>query len=122
MALRSLCSKPQIERLEGEVEQWMVASEQLQKLGEEAVAEVSEEAESLREEVITLTQKYEEEVHRRREVEAELAQRMLRPTHLLTRRKRVLRFFFFFPTDIAESEKKLGELDAVLGRLMNIGK
>jgi hypothetical protein len=30
--------------------------------------------------------------------------------------------FFFFPTDIAESEKKLGELDAVLGRLMNIGK
>jgi chromosome segregation ATPase len=67
----------QIERLEGEVEQWMVASEQLQKLGEEAVAEVSEEAESLREEVITLTQKYEEEVHRRREVEAELAQRTL---------------------------------------------
>lgn len=65
----------QIERLEGEVEQWMVASEQLQKLGEEAVAEVSEEAESLREEVISLTQKYEEEVHRRREVEAELAQR-----------------------------------------------
>lgn len=72
----------QIERLEGEVEQWMVASEQLQKLGEEAVAEVSEEAESLREEVITLTQKYEEEVHRRREVEAELAQRTLRPTRL----------------------------------------
>ena len=99
----------------------MVASEQLQKLGEEAVAEVSEEAESLREEVITLTQKYEEEVHRRREVEAELAQRTLRPTHLLTRRKRVLSFFCF-PTDIAESEKKLGELDAVLGRLMNIGK
>jgi chromosome segregation ATPase len=46
------------------------------------VAEVSEEAESLREEVITLTQKYEEEVHRRREVEAELAQRTLRPTRL----------------------------------------
>jgi ribosomal protein L9 len=98
----------------------MVASEQLQKLGEEAVAEVSEEAESLREEVITLTQKYEEEVHRRREVEAELAQRTLSVslhcgsdavTHL------VLSY-----SDIAESEKKLGELDAVLGRLMNIGK
>ena len=97
MALRSLCLKQQIERLEGEVEQWMVASEQLQKLGEEAVAEVSEEAESLREEVITLTQKYEEEVHRRREVEAELAQRTLRPTHLLMRRKRALSSFFCFP-------------------------
>lgn len=60
----------------------MVASEQLQKLGEEAVAEVSEEAESLREEVISLTQKYEEEVHRRREVEAELAQRTPQSTFL----------------------------------------
>ena len=30
----------EIERLENEVEQWMAASEQLQKLGEDAVAEV----------------------------------------------------------------------------------
>eukprot|EP01090_Pellita_catalonica_P017051 TRINITY_DN5066_c0_g1_i2.p1 TRINITY_DN5066_c0_g1~~TRINITY_DN5066_c0_g1_i2.p1 ORF type:complete len:1057 (+),score=345.54 TRINITY_DN5066_c0_g1_i2:42-3212(+) len=83
-----------IEKLENEVEQWMVASEQLQGLGEEAVREVTEEANSLRDENETLMLKYEEEVKRRREVEAELA----------------------------SSEAKLNELDAVLGRLMNLGK
>lgn len=97
----------------------MVASEQLQKLGEEAVAEVSEEAESLREEVISLTQKYEEEVHRRREVEAELAQRTPQSTFLTLGHSLTVSVS---PSDIAESEKKLGELDTVLGRLMNIGK
>ena len=71
----------------------MVASEQLQKLGEEAVREVTEEASGLRDEVNELQEKYEGEVRRRREVESELA----------------------------NSESKLSELDTVLSRLMNIG-
>ncbi len=80
----------EIERLEQEVEQWMAASEQLQKLGEDAVNEIQEEADRLREELFQWHQHYDEEVKRRREAEAELA----------------------------NSEQKLNDLDRMLQRLM----
>jgi len=79
------------EKLESEVEQWMAASEQLQKLGEDAVKEVSEESEKLREEVSLWQQAYEKEVQRRRDAESELA----------------------------SSEAKLNDLDNMLQRLMS---
>jgi len=84
----------EVERLESEVEQWMAASEQLQKLGEDAVKEVNEEADRLREDVLHWQQQYEQQVGRRREAEAELA----------------------------NSEAKLNDLDNMLRRLMSLGQ
>jgi len=84
----------EVERLENEVEQWMVASEQLQKLGEDAVKEVNEEADRLREEVQHWQSQFEQQVKRRREAEAELA----------------------------NSESKLNDLDSMLRRLMSLGQ
>jgi uncharacterized coiled-coil DUF342 family protein len=80
----------EIERLEQEVEQWMSASEQLQKLGEDAVNEIQEETDRLREEVYQWQQHYDAEVARRREAE----------------------------TELANSEQKLNDLDRMLARLM----
>ena len=82
----------EVERLENEVEQWMAASEQLQKLGEDAVKEVMEEADRLREEVTQWQTQYEQEVQRRKESEQELL----------------------------NSESKLNDLDSMLQRLMNL--
>ncbi|MDP2437432.1 MAG: hypothetical protein Q8P67_16935, partial [archaeon] len=71
---QTLVEKSQdIDKLENEVEQWLVASEQLQALGEEAVKEVTEEAERLKEEVQLWQNKYEEQVSRRRQAEEELS-------------------------------------------------
>merc|ERR1712137_1501445 len=80
----------EIERLESEVEQWMVASEQLQKIGEDAVAEITAEADRLRQELATWQQTAEEQIRRRREAEAELL----------------------------NSESKLNELDSMVRRLI----
>ena len=62
----------QIKELEAEVLEWMTASEQLQKLGEDAVAEISSEAERLRKEVQEYHDIAEKERQRRREAEAEV--------------------------------------------------
>jgi chromosome segregation ATPase len=87
----SLREKEQeIERLENEVEQWMAASEQLQKLGEDAVADVTTENERLRAEALHWQQVAEKEAQRRRESESELN----------------------------SSESKLNDLDSMLQRLM----
>lgn len=61
-----------INHLEFEVEQWSNASEQLQKLGEEAVLEISQEADRLRGEVEHWHKEYEEQYRLRKEAEAEL--------------------------------------------------
>jgi len=82
-----------VERLESEVEQWVVASEQLQKLGEEAVKEANEEVDRLKEDVQHWQSQFEQQVKRRREAEAELA----------------------------NSETKLNDLDNMLRKLMTLG-
>jgi len=84
----------EVGRLEYEVEQWMAASEQLQKLGEEAVKEMNEEADRLREEVSHWQGQYELMVAKRAEAEAELA----------------------------NSEVQLNNLDNMLRRLMSLGQ
>ena len=62
----------EIERLEQEVEQWILASEQLQRLGEEAVEEISKESEELRREVKEKEEGLREERRLRKDAEAEL--------------------------------------------------
>lgn len=80
----------EINRLESEVEQWMTASEELQKLGEDAVAEITLEADRLREEVAQWKKAVDEQTQRRREAEVELL----------------------------NSESKLNDLDSMLRRLL----
>eukprot|EP01087_Luapelamoeba_hula_P013676 TRINITY_DN3916_c0_g1_i2.p1 TRINITY_DN3916_c0_g1~~TRINITY_DN3916_c0_g1_i2.p1 ORF type:complete len:368 (-),score=98.49 TRINITY_DN3916_c0_g1_i2:47-1150(-) len=64
----------QIARMEAEVEQWMLASEQLKQLGEDAVIEVMHENEEFKAEISELVRKFDAETQRRKVAEKEVTQ------------------------------------------------
>ena len=65
-------NKQTIEKLEADIEVWMTTTDQIQKIGEDAVTEISKEAVSLRAENEKLQQQISEEIQRRRYAEEEL--------------------------------------------------
>jgi len=84
----------EIGRLEGDVQQWIMSSEQLENLGQEAVREVTAQLEHSIHACREWQAKYDEQVQMREKAENELS----------------------------SSEQKLAQLDSILKRLTSFGK